>query len=336
MVCDILCVTSSFGIFADKKKGFAMATTTTNLRLVKPSYADVADIEVINGNMDILDRAYKGLTDKDSEQAGQISELQSQISTAGTVKSISVGAALEIDGGGPITDTGTILHSNYGSAGTTGTQDATSGPTLDVPWVTHNAQGHITVSGTHRHTITGPIINSFCQSSSFSATVDKLHGEDREGVTPIFHPVYLNGPTDEYIPDDYVVSGEDVYIPNRASYINIKSKGIYRISASLYIRTFASPEFKVHAGTYVFMNRLDEFNVSRSQEVMGVLVDRNKNIELSSAVPTGPRIVKLDAGTHLWLAARVIGTNSQPGETTYCAELFCDNRMTYLLVERVA
>jgi len=34
-----------------------MATTTANLGLTKPAYADTADIEVINGNMDILDGA---------------------------------------------------------------------------------------------------------------------------------------------------------------------------------------------------------------------------------------------------------------------------------------
>ena len=34
-----------------------MATTTSNLGLTKPAYADTADIEVINGNMDILDGA---------------------------------------------------------------------------------------------------------------------------------------------------------------------------------------------------------------------------------------------------------------------------------------
>lgn len=34
-----------------------MATTTTNLGLTKPAYADTADIDVINGNMDILDGA---------------------------------------------------------------------------------------------------------------------------------------------------------------------------------------------------------------------------------------------------------------------------------------
>lgn len=38
-----------------------MATNTPNLNLVKPEMADYADIRVLNGNMDILDRAVGGL-----------------------------------------------------------------------------------------------------------------------------------------------------------------------------------------------------------------------------------------------------------------------------------
>lgn len=38
-----------------------MATTTTNLKLVKPDLTDFADIRVLNGNMDILDGAVGGL-----------------------------------------------------------------------------------------------------------------------------------------------------------------------------------------------------------------------------------------------------------------------------------
>lgn len=38
-----------------------MATTTTNLGLTKPAYADTADIAVINANMDKIDTAANGL-----------------------------------------------------------------------------------------------------------------------------------------------------------------------------------------------------------------------------------------------------------------------------------
>lgn len=48
----------------------------------------------------------------------------------------------------------TMNHSNSVSAGTAGTSSATSGQnTLAVPYVTYDAQGHVTASGTHTHTI---------------------------------------------------------------------------------------------------------------------------------------------------------------------------------------
>lgn len=46
-------------------------------------------------------------------------------------------------------------HSNSVEAGTVGTDTATSGSTLAVPFVTYDAQGHITATGTHTHTVTG-------------------------------------------------------------------------------------------------------------------------------------------------------------------------------------
>ena len=46
-----------------------------------------------------------------------------------------------------------LNHDNYVTAGTAGTSSATSGITLAVPYITYNAQGHITATGTHTHTI---------------------------------------------------------------------------------------------------------------------------------------------------------------------------------------
>lgn len=40
-----------------------MSTQTTNYNLVKPDYSDAADIADINGNMEIIDTAMKGLED---------------------------------------------------------------------------------------------------------------------------------------------------------------------------------------------------------------------------------------------------------------------------------
>ena len=48
-----------------------------------------------------------------------------------------------------------INHSNSVTAGTAGTSSATSGSTLSVPYVTYDAQGHVTATGTHTHTVSG-------------------------------------------------------------------------------------------------------------------------------------------------------------------------------------
>ena len=50
----------------------------------------------------------------------------------------------------------TFNHKASGvTAGTVGTSTATSGSTLAVPYVTYNAQGHVTATGTHTHTVSG-------------------------------------------------------------------------------------------------------------------------------------------------------------------------------------
>ena len=49
----------------------------------------------------------------------------------------------------------TINHSNSIVSGTAGTPNATSGATLAVPYVMYDAQGHVTATGTHTHTISG-------------------------------------------------------------------------------------------------------------------------------------------------------------------------------------
>ena len=61
----------------------------------------------------------------------------------------------------------TFNHSNSITAGTVGTSSATSGSTLAVPYVTYDAQGHITATGTHTHTVSG-----FLPSSGGTITGD--------------------------------------------------------------------------------------------------------------------------------------------------------------------
>lgn len=49
----------------------------------------------------------------------------------------------------------TINHSNAVTAATAGTSTSTSGSSLDIPYVTYDAQGHITASGVHTHKVIG-------------------------------------------------------------------------------------------------------------------------------------------------------------------------------------
>lgn len=49
---------------------------------------------------------------------------------------------------------GTVFqHTNSITAGTVGTSSATNGTTVEIPYVTYDAQGHITASGVHNHTL---------------------------------------------------------------------------------------------------------------------------------------------------------------------------------------
>ena len=60
-----------------------MATTTTNLGLTKPAYADAADIAIINSNMDIIDSNIKSLQDTTATHTSQISSLQDSVNNMG-------------------------------------------------------------------------------------------------------------------------------------------------------------------------------------------------------------------------------------------------------------
>ena len=46
-----------------------------------------------------------------------------------------------------------INHASSITAGTAGSSNATSGITIDIPYVTYNATGHVTAAGTHKHNI---------------------------------------------------------------------------------------------------------------------------------------------------------------------------------------
>ena len=90
----------------------------------------------------------------------------------------------------------TINHSNSVTAGTAGTSSATSGSTVAVPYVTYDAQGHVTASGTHTHTITG-----------FSTTDTK----NTAGSTDTSSKIFLIGATSQAAnPQTY--SDNEVYV----------------------------------------------------------------------------------------------------------------------------
>ena len=73
--------------------------------------------------------------------AGGTKEITTQDTT------YSAGTALSLSGT-------TFNHANYATAGTAGQSTASSGRnTIAIPYVTYNAQGHVTGGGTHTHTI---------------------------------------------------------------------------------------------------------------------------------------------------------------------------------------
>jgi len=82
----------------------------------------------------------------------------------------------------------TFNHSNSVTAGTAGTSSATSGSTLAVPYVTYDAQGHITAVGTHTHTVTGFLTsNGTAASATKLATPRAIDGVNFDGSAAIIH-----------------------------------------------------------------------------------------------------------------------------------------------------
>lgn len=106
---------------------------------------------------EVADRVYPVALDKSGKLAVNVPW------NSGTDTTYSAGTGLSMSGT-------TFNHSNSVTAGTVGTSSATSGSTLAVPYVTYDAQGHITGKGTHTHTVTGFLTSS----STLDAT--KLSG----------------------------------------------------------------------------------------------------------------------------------------------------------------
>lgn len=70
------------------------------------------------------------------------------ITTQDTNTTYSAGTGLSLNGT-------TFNHNTSVTPGSIGTSDATSGKSLDVPWLERDAQGHVIGSGTHTHTVSG-------------------------------------------------------------------------------------------------------------------------------------------------------------------------------------
>ena len=84
--------------------------------------------------------------------------------------------------GSGLTLSGTqFKHSNSVTAGTVGTSSATSGATLAVPYVTYDAQGHITGTGTHTHTING------LSGDVLTGGYINIHPENSPTIIPFIH-----------------------------------------------------------------------------------------------------------------------------------------------------
>ena len=119
-----------------------------------------------------------------------------------------------------------LNHSNSITTGTAGTSSATSGATLAVPYVTYDAQGHITATGTHTHTI-----NSLAASTISSGTLDfarlptmywanvAVSSSSSTTTTPTFSTAILGAdPTDnmqaatkQYVDNSFAVNDAMLY-----------------------------------------------------------------------------------------------------------------------------
>lgn len=106
---------------------------------------------------------------------------------------------------------GVINHSNSVTAGTAGTSSATSGPTIAVPYVTYDAQGHVTAVGTHTHTVNGALSVTSLSASSYvavnSGNSGTAGGIALYGTTPTDYGIAMrqtsNGGLHGYITGDW-------------------------------------------------------------------------------------------------------------------------------------
>lgn len=133
-------------------------TIANNDRIV---ISDASDNSILKNTSIVFDGSTttKALTPKGTWETFNNYSLPTASTT--TKGGIKVGSGLTMD-------SDTLNHSNSITAGTAGTSSATSGATLAVPYITYDAQGHITGKGTHTHTI-GSLAASAVTSGTFDA-----------------------------------------------------------------------------------------------------------------------------------------------------------------------
>ena len=115
-----------------------------------------------------------GYTTSGKNYAVQLSSEKMYVNVPWENTTYSAGTGLSLSGT-------TFNHSNSVTAGTAGTSSATSGATLAVPYVTYDAQGHITGTGTHTHTISG------LSADVISGGYLNIHPENSPTLIPFIH-----------------------------------------------------------------------------------------------------------------------------------------------------
>jgi len=115
-----------------------------------------------------------GYTTSGKNYAVQLSSEKMYVNVPWENTTYSAGTGLSLSGT-------TFNHSNSITAGTAGTSSATNGATLAVPYITYDAQGHITATGTHTHTI-----NSLSADVITGGYVN-IHPENSPTLIPFIH-----------------------------------------------------------------------------------------------------------------------------------------------------
>lgn len=185
-----------------------------------------------------------------------------------------------------------LNHDNYVTAGTAGTSSATSGATLAVPYVTYNAQGHITAAGTHTHTITG-----FLTSSS-SLDASKLTGT----VPTSALPSYVDDVLEYTAKANFPTTGEEGKI-----YVDKTTNLTWRWGGSAYVEISPSLAIGTTASTAAKGNHTHTV-IATGNVTTTTATTENKTATVSAA----------SSGTTTYTPA---GTNSAPTFTGTAATI---------------